>query len=62
MWVQVGSSHIVDFILDMPPWSPMVSLLRRYVHAVHMPQFDWSEDRGRIANQAPDERDYHSVG
>ena len=41
MGVQVRLSRIVDFILDMPPSSPMVSLVRSYVHAVHTPQFGW---------------------
>ena len=39
MRVQVWLSHIVDFILDMPPSSPMVPLVRSYAHAVHTPQF-----------------------
>ena len=45
-----GMSHIVDFILDMPPSSPMVFLVRSYEHAVHTPLLGWGEDRGRIAN------------
>ena len=62
MRVQVWLSHIVDFILDMPPSSPMVFLVRSYEHAVHMLLFGWGEDRGRIANRAPDKLDYHYVG
>ena len=50
MRIQVRLSRIVDFILDMPPSSPMVSLVYSYVHAVHTPLFGWGEDRGRIAN------------
>ena len=41
MRVQIGSSRIVDFIFNMPPSLPMVSLVRSYVRVVHMPQFGW---------------------
>ena len=40
MSVQIGFSHIVDFILIMPPSFPMVSLVRNYARVVHVPQFD----------------------
>ena len=62
MGVQVRLSRIVDFILDMPPSSPMVFLVRNYEHAVHTPLLGWGEDRGRIANRAPDELDHRSTG
>ena len=39
--VQVGPSRIVDFIFDMPPSVPMVSLVHSYVHAVHTPLSGW---------------------
>ena len=37
MRVQIGSSHIVNFIFNMPPSLPMVSLVRSYVRVVHIP-------------------------
>ena len=50
------------FNFNMPPSLPMVSLVRSYVRAVHMPQSSWGCDGGRIANLALDESDYHSAG
>ena len=61
MGVLTRLSRIVDLILDVPPSSPMVFLVRNYEHAIHTPLFGWGEDRGRIASRAPDEMDYPSV-
>ena len=62
MRVQVESSRIVDFIFDMPPSLPMVSLVRIYVRTVRMPPSSWGCDEGRIANLALDEPGCRSVG
>ena len=47
---------------SMPPYLPIVSLVRSYVRAVRMPQSGWGLDGGRIANLALDEPDCHSAG